>query len=54
MEPIPDHRIVDSEKLGSDGILITFADGRCALYSEALLYEVFHDAQEMCFPEEEE
>jgi hypothetical protein len=53
MEPTPGHTIVNSEKMYG-ALLITFADGRCALYSAALLYEIFNDAQEMCFPEEDD
>ena len=37
-------RIVYVERL-SDGVVVAFDDGRCALYSSRLLYETFHDAE---------
>jgi hypothetical protein len=44
--------IVEAEKL-SDGVLITFEDGKCALYSAALLLETFPQAQEIALDPED-
>ena len=42
--------LVESADVMQGNILVTFADGRCALYSAELLHEVFHDAEEVTLP----
>jgi hypothetical protein len=39
-------RIIEALRL-SDGVVITFEDGKCGLYSAALLYSVFPKADEV-------
>jgi hypothetical protein len=39
-------RIVYVERLG-DGVIVTFDDGKCAVYPAALLYAVFPQAREL-------
>jgi hypothetical protein len=51
MEPELKPRITAAER-GSRGILITFADGRCAFYSAALLDSMFPHAEQI--PEEDD
>jgi hypothetical protein len=41
-------------ELYRDGILITFADGKCALFPADLLYASLPQAQELCKTDEEE
>jgi hypothetical protein len=36
---------VDSAEMLSDGVIITFDDGKCAVYSHALLRETLSRAQ---------
>ena len=42
----PDPRIVHVERLDG-GVIITFDDGKCAVYSAALLYATFPQADEV-------
>jgi hypothetical protein len=42
------HRVTNAERLDS-GVVITFADGRCALYPAALLSATFSQAHEFTF-----
>ena len=44
MEPDLTPRISFLERLGG-GVVVTFADGRCALYSATLLMDVFSKAE---------
>ena len=46
MNPAPIHQILVAERL-AEGVLITFEDGKCALYSANLLHEHFAEAQEV-------
>ena len=39
-------RIIEALRL-RDGVLITFVDGKCALYTAALLYAMFPNADEL-------
>jgi hypothetical protein len=39
-------RIVSAERLGG-GIIITFEDGKSALYPAALMYSMFHQAERL-------
>jgi hypothetical protein len=39
-------RIIEALRL-RDGVVITFEDGKCALYTAALLYTVFPKADEL-------
>jgi hypothetical protein len=39
-------RIIEALRM-SDGVIITFADGRCALYTAALLHAMFPNADEL-------
>jgi hypothetical protein len=43
METTPDRRILAAERL-SVGVVITFDNGECAIYSAALLYSMFREA----------
>jgi hypothetical protein len=45
-------RIVYAERL-NDGVIITFDDGKCAVYSASLLYANFPQAQEVIETEED-
>jgi hypothetical protein len=38
-----DRRVVDAERLGG-GVIITFDDGKCAVYSAPLLYSILSNA----------
>jgi hypothetical protein len=44
MEYPLDHRVIAAERL-EEGVVITFEDGRCAIYSASLLYETLPQAQ---------
>jgi hypothetical protein len=46
MEQPTTPRIVEALRL-RDGVLITFEDGKCAIYSAALLYAVFPKPDEL-------
>ena len=46
METKPEPRVVSAEKL-SRGVVITFDDGKSALYSASLLHETFPQAEEL-------
>jgi hypothetical protein len=46
MENRSEHRVVDAERLG-DGVIITFDDGKSAVYSASLLQAIFTQAQEV-------
>ena len=46
MEIQPEPRVVSVDKLAK-GVVITFDDGRSALYSASLLYAVFPQADEL-------
>jgi hypothetical protein len=39
-------RVIEALRL-RDGVVITFEDGKCALYTSALLYEMFPNADEL-------
>jgi hypothetical protein len=39
-------RIVEALRI-KDGVIITFEDGKCALYTAAVLYAVFPNADEL-------
>ena len=45
---------VESADLMHGNVLITFADGSCALYSAELLHEVFDEAEEVMLPSTED
>jgi hypothetical protein len=45
---------VRSAELFRNGIIITFADGKCALFSADLLYAALSQAQELTDQEEDE
>jgi len=45
---------VSSAELFRDGVIITFADGKCALFPAELLYASLPQAQELSENEEEE
>jgi len=45
---------VCAAELYRDGILVTFADGKCALFPADLLYASLPQAQELCKTGEEE
>ena len=49
MTPTIAARITKVAKM-RDGVLVTFDDGRCALYSASLPHEIFHDAETICSP----
>jgi hypothetical protein len=46
MEPQAKPHIVSADRLGS-GLIITFDDGKCGLYSTDLLYAILPQAQEV-------
>jgi hypothetical protein len=46
-------RILHAERC-REGVIVTFADGRTALYSSNLLYSIISNAQEVLDVEEEE
>lgn len=46
-------RVIDVLRLGAD-LIITFEDGRCAIYSAALLDAIFSQAQQIPTLEDEE
>jgi hypothetical protein len=46
MEDKPIPRIIEASRL-KDGVLITFEDGRCAVYSTAFLDAMFPNADEL-------
>jgi hypothetical protein len=39
-------RIIEALRM-RDGVIITFVDGKCALYTSALLYAMFPNADEL-------
>jgi hypothetical protein len=45
METDPPPRVIDAERL-EDGLIISFADGKTAVYTASLLHSVFSQAQE--------
>ncbi len=49
----PDPRIVYAERM-ADSIIVGFDDGRCALYSAALLHATLSQAEEVTEREDEE
>jgi hypothetical protein len=46
MEPHSQHVVKYAERIGG-GIMITFADGKCALFTADLLYATLPKAQEL-------
>jgi hypothetical protein len=46
METDPPPRVIDVERL-EDGLIITLADGKTAVYTASLLQSVFSQAQEL-------
>jgi len=52
-ETHPEPRIVEADRLNS-GVVITFDDGRCALYSASLLYANLDAAQDLTVDVEDE
>jgi hypothetical protein len=53
METRSQPRIVSAERL-ADGVVVTFDDGRCAVYSVSLLYTTLPQAEEVPEPMDEE
>ena len=45
--------VLSADRL-DDSIIITFDDGRCAMYSSALLYATLQQAEELYDPEAED
>ena len=39
--------IVAAERLSKNGVIITFEDGKCAVYSASLLHAMFSQAEEV-------
>ena len=52
MKTDPQPRVIDAERLGG-GIIITFEDGKTAIYSASLLDSIFSQAQEISRAEPE-
>ena len=48
------HNGIDSADILGEGLLITFEDGRCAIYPTTLLLSVFSQAHELFLDEDEE
>jgi hypothetical protein len=46
METAPPPHVIDAERL-QDGVIITFEDGKTAVYSDSLLHRFFSQAQEL-------
>jgi hypothetical protein len=46
MEPTPVPRVVYAERLNG-GVIITFDDGKCAVYSASLLHVILPQAEEV-------
>jgi hypothetical protein len=46
MEPTAAPRVIYAERLNG-GVIITFDDGKCALYSASLLHVTFSQAEEV-------
>jgi hypothetical protein len=46
MENAPQPRVIDAERL-EDGVIITFEDGKTAVYSATLLRSIFYEAKEL-------
>jgi hypothetical protein len=53
MEPSPEPRVADAERVSGD-VVIEFEDGKCALYSAALLHSMLARAIELATYEFEE
>jgi hypothetical protein len=53
MESLRTPRIISADRL-ADSIIVTFEDGRCAIYSASLLYAAFPHAEEVVESEDEE
>jgi hypothetical protein len=51
MKTDPQPRIVEAERM-TDGILITFEDGKCAVFSSPLLYATLPQARHLEVSEE--
>jgi len=52
MEDPIELRVSAAERM-SGGLLITFGNGKCAIYSAALLYSIFDQAKEVIEEEED-
>lgn len=50
---LPEPRIIYAERLGG-GVIITFDDGKCAVYSALLLHDTFSRAEEIGEPNPED
>jgi hypothetical protein len=46
MESTPLPRVIEAQRL-SGGVIITFDDGKCAVFSAALLHATFSQAKEI-------
>jgi hypothetical protein len=46
MSMVPEPRIVSADRM-DDSVIVTFDDGRCAIYSASLLYTVLPQAKEV-------
>lgn len=52
MDTQTDSRIISADRT-SNGIIVTFEDGKCALYSTTLLHAMFSQAQELLDSDED-